>query len=452
MLLTMLPLGFSSPATGSSIGSSATSAAAATDIPLVTFDGVTTTTFEFQELNDPVMGGKSTGTWSQAGTFGVFEGDVVDVPSLKAPGFIKAAADGHFVDISAAASGALVLRVRSSTPGYGGFRVSFASGTVSPSYACAGGGSIPLSRGCFKTNFSVPSGNSFTDVVIPFSKFSDKWSPATGDQTTTCAQSADVCPTAFKLSAIKRVELWAEGALGRAQLDIASITARYDARDRTASAAALELGIEEQGLAVRARDCPTVSVQSGFNLTEFVEGGKWFIQQQMSVLYLPASQDYCVTAAYSFTDASKTTVHVHNYANGDRVNGKVYDSDKNVGILGGICADLKDPAHPAKLSVGPCNLPSWLPGARGPYWVLAAGPSPENYEWALISGGQPTHRAAGGCRTGTGVNDSGLWIFTRKAERDDAVVAKLRGIAQDMGFDLSVLNDVQQAGCEYKPA
>ena len=41
------------------------------------------------------------------------------MPSLKAPGFIKAAADGAFMDASAVgASGQLVLLVKSSTPEY----------------------------------------------------------------------------------------------------------------------------------------------------------------------------------------------------------------------------------------------------------------------------------------------------------------------------------------------
>jgi len=203
-------------------------------------------------------------------------------------------------------------------------------------------------------------------------------------------------------------------------------------------------------VAIKSETCPIVSVQPDFNLTEYVTGGKWYIQQQMAVLYLPKSQNFCVTANYSFT--SSTHVHVANYANEGGVNGKVYDSDKQVGILGGICGDLDDPSEPSKLSVGPCNLPSWLPGARGSYWIIAAGPSSSHYEYALVSGGQPTHRADGGCRTGMGINDSGLWIFTRKAMRDDAVVSKLRALAQQKGFDVSVLNDVQQAGCEYKPA
>ena len=49
-------------------------------------------------------------------------GEVVDVPSLKAPGFIKAAADGKFADASAELDGDLVLTVRSSTPEYKGFQ------------------------------------------------------------------------------------------------------------------------------------------------------------------------------------------------------------------------------------------------------------------------------------------------------------------------------------------
>mmetsp|Transcript_113762 Transcript_113762/g.332253 ORF Transcript_113762/g.332253 Transcript_113762/m.332253 type:complete len:229 (+) Transcript_113762:75-761(+) len=201
--------------------------ALATSVKLATFDGSPGSTFSFKELNDPVMGGRSAGTWQvdTKGGFGVFDGEVVNVPSLKAPGFIKAAADGKFPDASGAIGGALALAVRSSTPEYAGFRASFASGTMAPSYACAGGGSIPLSRGCFKTNFTVPPGQSFTEVRIPFDSFSDKWSPATGQQTTTCAQDKGVCPTAKTLAGIKRLELWAEGVNGKIHLEVQSISA-----------------------------------------------------------------------------------------------------------------------------------------------------------------------------------------------------------------------------------
>mmetsp|Transcript_83423 Transcript_83423/g.221326 ORF Transcript_83423/g.221326 Transcript_83423/m.221326 type:complete len:228 (-) Transcript_83423:173-856(-) len=198
---------------------------AADVVTLATFDGAPGTSFGFKELNDPVMGGRSSGTWqvNSAGKFGIFDGEVLDVPSLKAPGFIKAAADGHFPDASKADGGNLVLKVRSSTASYTGFRVSFASGTISAAYACAGGGSIPFSRGCFKTKFSVPPGTDFAEVRIPLKSFSDKWSPATGEQTTTCAADPSVCPTAKTLSSIKRVELWAEGVDGKIHLEVQSI-------------------------------------------------------------------------------------------------------------------------------------------------------------------------------------------------------------------------------------
>ena len=203
-------------------------AALAADITLVSFTPNSKATHKFTELNDPVMGGKSTGTWTvdTKDGMGVFDGSVVDVPSLKAPGFIKASSrDAPFADASTAINGDLILTVRTNTPDYAGFRVSFASGSVSPSFACAAGGSIPFSRGCFKAKFSVPAGASFSEVRIPFNMFSDKWSSATGEQTKTCAQDKDVCPTAKKLAKIQAIEVWAEGALGKAHLEIQSISA-----------------------------------------------------------------------------------------------------------------------------------------------------------------------------------------------------------------------------------
>jgi len=196
-------------------------------LSLVTFDGAKGTTFEFSELNDPVMGGRSTGTWTvnDVAHVGVIDGEVVDVPSLKAPGFIKAAADGKFVDISDAIGGSLVLVLRTSTPEYKGFRVSFFSGWGVSSYSCAGGGGIPFSRGCFKAKFSVPAGDNFTMVRIPFSQFSDMWSSATGEQTTTCSEDHDVCPSAAKLKSISRLELWGEGFAGKLHLEVKSIFA-----------------------------------------------------------------------------------------------------------------------------------------------------------------------------------------------------------------------------------
>jgi len=200
-------------------------------VPLATFDDAAGTTFKFIELNDPVMGGNSTGTWSldAAGKFGVFDGEVKDVPSLKAPGFIKAAGSGTFPDVSSTLGGDVVLTVRSSTPSYAGFRIAFAAGTKAPSYACGAGGSLPFSRGCFKSKFSVPAGEGWSTVRVPINSFSDMWSPATGEHTKECAADADVCPTAKSLSGIKRLEIWAEGALGKVHLEVKSVVAEQSA-------------------------------------------------------------------------------------------------------------------------------------------------------------------------------------------------------------------------------
>merc|ERR1719326_2102831 len=94
-------------------------------VDLVTFDG-SKTTLTFHEMNDPVMGGQSVGTFrvshDDGTSYGVFNGSVVNVPFLKAPGFIKATTAGWlgmkhtFPDVSAMLKGSVQLTVRSSHP------------------------------------------------------------------------------------------------------------------------------------------------------------------------------------------------------------------------------------------------------------------------------------------------------------------------------------------------
>merc|ERR1712066_238677 len=84
------------------------------------------------------------------------------------------------------------------------------------------------------------------------------------------------------------------------------------------------------------------------------------------------------------------------------------------------------------------------------YWVIVYD---ESAGYALVSGGAPKIDGQGGlCRTGTGVNQAGLWIFTRQQTRDEALVQKVRQMAQSKGFDLSVLNDVDQSNCPALPS
>ena len=71
----------------------------------------------------------------------------------------------------------------------------------------------------------------------------------------------------------------------------------------------------------------------------------------------------------------------------------------------------------------------------------------ESAGYAAVGGGPPTEAFPGGCRTGTGHTNSGLWIFTRAQARSESLVQTVRGKLKRMGFDLDALRDVRQAGC-----
>jgi hypothetical protein len=177
----------------------------------------------------------SSGTWNVSvhGHVGIFNGTVRNVPALQAPGFIAAFAAGNLNDASMALNGDLVLKVCSTTSDYNGFRVSFSPNLLSAEYSCAGGGTIPFSNGCFKAHFTVPSGNDFVEVRIPFSSFSDHWDPATGEQITTCSdEHQEVCPKASDLKHIRWIEVWAEGVAGDIHLELKSIFANLNIPQR----------------------------------------------------------------------------------------------------------------------------------------------------------------------------------------------------------------------------
>lgn len=191
-----------------------------------------------------------------------------------------------------------------------------------------------------------------------------------------------------------------------------------------------------------ASNCPPQGFDSAhdFDLASYA-AKPWYIQQQAATSYLPTSQNFCVSAEY--TVLKKQTllgydIKVRNIAY--EKSGKIHDS----GDL--IYAKIVD-AKSGKLEVAPSFLP---PALSGDYWVIAYD---EAEGYALVSGGAPTLEGQGGlCRTGTGVNEAGLWIFTRAQIRNDDLVLKVRGIAQQKGFDLSVLNDVDQSHCPPLPS
>jgi len=185
--------------------------------------------------------------------------------------------------------------------------------------------------------------------------------------------------------------------------------------------------------------CPPAdfSTVENFDLDAFVSR-RWWIHQQQAVTYLPVEQNRCVYAEY--TKFTRPTlfgydIRVDNHAEEVVPPHTVHDTGS------GICAKIVDGAA-GKLAVAPCFLPI---AAAGPYWVIDVN---EEEGYALISGGLPTVPASGGCQMDSGtVNDSGLWIFTREAARDEALVQKVRGIAAQKGFDLSILNDIDNSDC-----
>jgi len=191
-------------------------AAAGADVTLVTFDGGKGTTHRWQEKNDPVMGGKSTGTFTVSNNLGIFDGEVVDVPRLKAPGFIKSdtidALTAPFSDISGCS--AIDIEAKADAK-YGGFRLTIGN-------AHAPGGKY-FAYG-YKAHF-YPSVGQFGVTSIPLANFTDFWDDATGDPIKTCQDDKIYCPDANTLKNLKTMGLWAEGAAGKVHLEVKKISA-----------------------------------------------------------------------------------------------------------------------------------------------------------------------------------------------------------------------------------
>merc|ERR1711990_93960 len=201
-------------------------------VSLATFDGTSGTTFKWSALNDPVMGGASTSTFVEKNGEGIFNGTCRIVSFLHAPGFAKATTQNGWIhknkfnDASAFLDGALLLNVRSSTPGYLGFKAEF------------GSAGLPAGRhgaGSFKANFNV-TGTDWQTVSIPFNHFSSDWSdftgrcdtkdPNGGKQHVCCSsEHPEVCPAAKHLRQITSLAVWAEGVAGDFHIEVKSIAA-----------------------------------------------------------------------------------------------------------------------------------------------------------------------------------------------------------------------------------
>lgn len=173
---------------------------------------------KWRQMNDPVMGGRSTGTFSIANGVGLFEGTVVDVPKLKAPGFIKVASQDVtfkriYPDVSSCK--ALQLTIKSSVF-YDGYRVGFGLAHPPDGKFFAWG---------YKADLKLPKTEEFVTIRIPWNDFSDEWDDATGDAITTCKQDPRYCPDQKTLQDMKTISLWAKGVAGEVRLEVRSISA-----------------------------------------------------------------------------------------------------------------------------------------------------------------------------------------------------------------------------------
>lgn len=268
-----------------------------------------------------------------------------------------------------------------------------------------------------------------------------------------------------------------------ASLALAALASALAAAVAVASAQPTSIGGLIQQIPVvgtQIKPCPPVGFDSlpNFNLTAYVSA-PWYIQQQIPLVYQPVNQLYCVRAVYKPRDPAnfkKGTV-VYNSANEGSVTGKQVGTVPNTNAtstgnpFGGQTGIVAYPEpYPknattaaSKLRVLPTffeglyQLKPAIPGISGPYWIVAtSGDTTAPDAWSVISGGPPTTPSNGACRTGRegpqtflDVNGSGFWIFTRQPVPSAAVVEAARTAAKAIGFDLTPLVNVEQAGCTY---
>eukprot|EP00413_Alexandrium_margalefii_P010009 CAMPEP_0204529050 /NCGR_PEP_ID=MMETSP0661-20131031/9854_1 /ASSEMBLY_ACC=CAM_ASM_000606 /TAXON_ID=109239 /ORGANISM="Alexandrium margalefi, Strain AMGDE01CS-322" /LENGTH=211 /DNA_ID=CAMNT_0051535051 /DNA_START=108 /DNA_END=743 /DNA_ORIENTATION=+ len=182
---------------------------AAHDIELVTFDS--TAKLKWEQETDEGMGGSSMGSFEHANKSNTFQGECKTLPSpAGAAGWFSVKADLSSAPALNDCQG-IAIRARTSAT-YSGFRLSF-------------GKDQWYSKQGYKAVFTVPSGEEFTSVQIPWEDFTRDWDEATGKPQIACTHDTSVCPTFVQIQNIQQLQLWAEGAVGHFKLEVESIGA-----------------------------------------------------------------------------------------------------------------------------------------------------------------------------------------------------------------------------------
>jgi len=167
-------------------------------------NSVSGSTFPWQLVNDPVMGGLSHSNFSiDTNSSSCFwKGTVEIVPSLSAPGFCNFETMGLHKFADASPFTHLILRMKSSID-YLGWKISFAADTLNPQFKS------------FKADFSILADGNWQEVALPWNAFSNDWSAYTGEPITPCtASTPQVCPTLKNLRDISQFGFWTEGVQG----------------------------------------------------------------------------------------------------------------------------------------------------------------------------------------------------------------------------------------------
>jgi hypothetical protein len=200
------------------LAATSSATAASSDDGVVVLESFDNPRHTWEQMNDPVMGGKSTGKFSIENGVGKFVGEVVNVPFLQAPGFIQARTTktDHTFYPDTSKCTALEIVCKSNIK-YDGYRFSFGD-------AHAPGGKF-FARGYKATLTNVPTGDDFGSVTIPFTDFTDFWDDATGDPIHTCQENSLYCPDEMTLKNMERLTIWGEGVAGKVSLEIQSIRA-----------------------------------------------------------------------------------------------------------------------------------------------------------------------------------------------------------------------------------
>jgi hypothetical protein len=205
----------------------------------------------------------------------------------------------------------------------------------------------------------------------------------------------------------------------------------------------LDVDMNETDSLTRKR-CPPDEflLQDGFNFQWFTAQG-WWIQQMVPVNYHKAEYNHCVSAIYQPLDeATSRGYHIKDkhYAS-DAEHNRMPDSNF------AMCMQHNtDDETVGKFKVGPCNLSPSLYGS--PYFVVAHDQQANDQGWILVTGGMPKLQGTDGlCTTGTGIQDSGIWIMSRTPQHDIKLLNKIHEIARSKGLDPSAMIDVDNSGC-----